>query len=115
MDLAQMQAGIRQFIRERDWEKFHTPKNLAMALAGEAAELLELFQWLTPKESEEIMSTKTAEAVRDELADVFVYCLRMADVLGVDLKAAVIAKMQKNAVKYPAELARGKATKYDQL
>ncbi len=115
-ELEVLQAQIRAFVKARDWDQFHTPKNLAMALAGEAGELMELFQWLTPAESSQVMQdAKQAEAIRDELADVFVYTLRVCDVLGVDLKAAVQAKMQKNAAKYPEDLARGNATKYDQL
>jgi len=111
-----LQALIRDFVRERDWEKFHSPKNLAMALAGESGELIELFQWLTPEESAQIMqSEKSAEQVRDELADVLFYCLRLADVLSVDLEAAVLAKMRKNAAKYPVALAKGRAVKYTDL
>lgn len=115
-DLTQLVQAVRAFVRERDWEQFHTPKNLAMALTGEAAELMELFQWLTPEQSAAVMSEpKTAEKVRDELADVLVYCLRIADVLNIDPAAAIFAKLAKNAAKYPVELARGKATKYDEL
>lgn len=115
-DLDQLTAAVRAFVRERDWEQFHTPKNLAMALAGEAAELMEIFQWLTAEQSAAVMlDAEAAEQVRDELADTLVYCLRMGDVLGIDLGAAVIAKMAKNAAKYPVELSKGKATKYDAL
>jgi NTP pyrophosphatase (non-canonical NTP hydrolase) len=115
-ELDSFQERICAFVRERDWEQFHTPKNLAMALAGEAAELMELFQWLTPEQSAAIMTdAKRAEAVRDEVADILFYTLRVADVLGIDLFRAVDAKMAKNAAKYPVELAKGKATKYDEL
>lgn len=107
---------MRAFVRERDWEKFHTPKNLAMALTGEASELQELFQWLTPEESQQIMlDPAKAKKVQDELADVLVYCVRLADVLGIDPEAAIWAKMQQNAAKYPPELAKGRAVKYDEL
>jgi NTP pyrophosphatase (non-canonical NTP hydrolase) len=87
-----------------------------MALAGEAGELTELFQWLTPDQSLNIMQdAPKAEAVRDELADIFGYCLRLADILGVDLEAAFTAKMAKNALKYPVHLAKGSAAKYTEL
>jgi len=116
MDIAKFQAELRAFVRERDWEKFHTPKNLAMALAGEAGELLEIFQWLTAEESASVMQDpKKALAVRDEIADVVVYCLRLSDVLKIDLSAAIKDKMKRNGEKYPAELARGKAVKYTDL
>jgi NTP pyrophosphatase (non-canonical NTP hydrolase) len=101
--IAALQAQYREFTAERDWDQFHTPKNLVMALTGEVGELTELFQWLTPPESAGIMSDPSLAAqVRDELADVFAYLIRLADVLGVDLEQAFTAKMIKNAVKYPA-------------
>lgn len=116
MDTRKLQADLRAFVRERDWEKFHTPKNLAMALAGEAGELLEIFQWLTADESAAIMQDpKKALAVSDEIADVVVYCLRLSDVLKIDIGAAIADKMRRNAEKYPADLARGKAVKYTEL
>lgn len=116
MDVAKIQTWLREFVRERDWEQFHNPKNLVMALTGEAGELAELFQWLTPEQAASILADPVqAERVRDELADVLVYCLRLADVLGVDLDQAVWTKLGKNAAKYPADLARGKAVKYTDL
>jgi NTP pyrophosphatase (non-canonical NTP hydrolase) len=116
LDLAELQSYLRGFIRERDWEQFHNPKNLAMALAGEAGELLEIFQWLTPEQASAVMAdAKAAQAVRHELADVLVYCARLADVLKIDLHAAVWDKMRHNAAKYPVDRARGKATKYTDL
>lgn len=97
--LEELVERLRRDVRERGWEPFHTPKNLAMALAGEAGELLAEFQWLTPEESARVMdSPEKAAAVRSELADVFSYLLRLADVLGVDLveaageKADVVAR-----------------------
>ena len=114
--LETLTAFVRDFVKARDWEQFHTPKNLAMALAGEVGELIEHFQWLTADESRQLMSDpKKAEAVRDELADVCVYCLRLGDVLGIDLAQAIRAKMAKNAAKYPVEQAKGKAVKYTDL
>lgn len=102
-----MQNRLRDFASERHWEQFHTPKNLAMALAGEVGELAAIFQWLTPDESAKVMAdTLRAEWVRDEIADILAYLLRLADVLGVSLEAALAAKMIKNARKYPAGTAR---------
>jgi NTP pyrophosphatase (non-canonical NTP hydrolase) len=115
-DFAELQSYMREFVKDREWEQFHTPKNLAMALAGEAGELLEIFQWLTPDESQSIMKDpKTAQAVKDELADVLAYCARLADVLSVDVGGAVWEKMRRNAAKYPADKARGNAKKYTDL
>jgi dCTP diphosphatase len=102
MSIETLQDQLRQFAAERDWEQFHTPKNLVMALTGEAGELTEIFQWLTPEESAAVMADPgRATAVRDELADVLAYLLRLADVLGVDIEQALTDKMVKNAVKYP--------------
>lgn len=115
MDTEKIQDKIRQFARERDWEKFHTPKNIATALTVEASELMELFQWLTTEESEQIMKTDKAQAVRHEVADVAVYLLRLCDLLKIDLSAAIDEKIKLNAQKYPVELAKGHARKYDEL
>jgi NTP pyrophosphatase (non-canonical NTP hydrolase) len=103
MPIADLQRQLREFAAERDWEQFHSPKNLVMALVGEVGELTELFQWLTPEESARIMADSGAAGmVRDELADVLAYLLRLSDVLGVDLEEALAAKIIKNAAKYPA-------------
>lgn len=116
LDVGAIQAAQRAFVAERAWQCFHTPKNLAMALAGEAGELLELFQWLTAAESQAIMDEpRAAEAVRDEVADVVLYALRLADVLDIDLDAAVRAKLAKNEAKYPADKVRGVARKYTEI
>ena len=116
MPLDELQAALAAFARERDWEQFHTPKNLAMALAGEAGELLALFQWLTPEESASIMDDpSSAEAVRGEIADVAAYLLRLTDVLHIDLAQAVIDKLAVNQHRYPVELAHGSAEKYGKL
>src|SRR5258708_39314710 len=110
VSIASLQRQLRDFAVERDWEQFHTPKNLVMALAGEVGELMEIFQWLTPAQSADIMADPAqAAGVRDEVADVFAYLLRLSDVLGVDLAAALTDKMAKNAVKYPVDTARGVA------
>jgi len=98
--------GLRQRLREfaaaRDWERYHGPKNLSMALAVEAAELLEIFQWLTPEESAEVMADPgRADAVADELADILIYLIRVADVLGVDLPTVAAAKIDRNEARFP--------------
>lgn len=111
-DLEALARVIRAFVKERDWDQFHTPKNLAMGVAIEAAELMEEFHWLTPEQSA-ALPPQTLAAVRHEMADVFVYLVLLADKLGVDLLAAAAEKIAINAAKYPADTVRGKATKYD--
>ena len=101
--------AIDDFAKERDWEQFHSPKNLVMALTGEVGELNELFQWLKEDESVKINS----DDVRQEIADVFIYILRLADKLDIDIEDAVKEKMIINAKKYPVVLAKGNATKYN--
>jgi NTP pyrophosphatase (non-canonical NTP hydrolase) len=110
-DLLQLRELVRQFVDERDWDQFHTPKNLASALTVEAAELLEHFQWLKDGRADELGPDKLKE-VRHEMADVLVYLVRIADKLDVDLVAAVQEKMVLNRAKYPAEQVRGDARKY---
>jgi dCTP diphosphatase len=109
-----LRTRLQSFARARDWEQFHTPKNLAMALAGEVGELIEIFQWLTADESERVMDGPRAEDVEDELADVFIYLLRMADVLGVDLAEATRAKLERNEDRYPVPHVRGRADRAPQ-
>ena len=105
---------LRSFARDRDWEPFHSPKNLAIALSVEAGELLEHFQWLTAEQSAHLSELELAK-VRLELADVFLYLLRLSDRLGVDLIAAAFEKIDINAKKYPVALAKGTAKKYTEL
>lgn len=112
--IAQLKKEIARFARERDWEQFHTPKNLAMALAIEAAEVAEIFQWLTPAQAE-ALGAKKREDLADELADTYVLLLKLADAYGVDLVDAARRKLVKAALKYPVEKAKGVATKYDEL
>ncbi|HEV8442273.1 MAG TPA: nucleotide pyrophosphohydrolase [Steroidobacteraceae bacterium] len=109
--LAQLRDALRQFAADRDWDQFHSPKNLASALAVEAAELLERFQWLTEDQSRHLSAVELGK-VREEMADVLNYLVRLADKLDVDLIAAARAKIQLNAVKYPVDQARGSAKKY---
>jgi NTP pyrophosphatase (non-canonical NTP hydrolase) len=112
-ELAQLRALVRQFVHERDWDQFHTPKNLSAALSVEAAELLEHFQWLQRGERTELGEAKL-EQVRHEMADVLVYLVRLADKLDVDLIAAVHEKMLLNRAKYPADKVRGDPRKYNE-
>jgi dCTP diphosphatase len=109
--LNELRERISAFVAERDWTQFHTPKNLAMAMIVEAAELVEQFQWDTPQESQQLTSEKR-EAVSHELADTFVYLLRIAEVLQIDLIEATNRKIELNAKKYPVEKARGSNAKY---
>jgi dCTP diphosphatase len=105
---------LRKFAAERDWEQFHTPKNVSMALSVEASELLEIFQWLTPEESQ-ALSKAQMDRVKEEVGDVANYLIRLCDLLEVDLLECARDKIAINAQKYPAEQVRGKALKYDQL
>lgn len=113
-DLTKLRDDLRRFAAERNWERYHSPKNLASALIVEAAELLERFQWLTEDESKTLAPAALAK-VREEMADVLIYLVRLADTLEVDLLAAAREKMAANARKYPAEKARGNSRKYSEL
>ena len=110
-ELEELRIRIADFARERDWDQFHSPKNLSMALIVEAAELLEHFQWLKQSESFELPKDKL-QAVEEELADILVYLVRIADQLGIDLISATNRKIKSNEAKYPADLVRGSSRKY---
>ena len=112
--LLNLRDKLRAFAAERDWDQFHSPKNLAIALSVEAAELLEHFQWIADTESGALPST-TLDRVREEMADVLLYLVRLADKLDVDLIDASLGKLEINAEKYPAKLARGSSKKYTDL
>jgi NTP pyrophosphatase (non-canonical NTP hydrolase) len=112
-DIDRIVRQLREFAREREWERFHTPKNLAMALAVEAAELLEQFQWLTEAESAAPDEARLVR-IRDEIADVLLYLLQLSDRLGIDVLAAATDKLRMNAERYPADKVRGKAAKSDE-
>ena len=112
--LDSLRRHIREFAFARQWERYHTPKNLAMAMIVEAAELVEQFQWLTPEESA-ALSPFRREAVRQEIVDVLIYLTRLADLLDIDLLQAAADKLEINARKYPVDQARGNADKYDTL
>lgn len=112
--LHELRDALRLFAAERDWDQFHSPRNLATALTVEAAELLEPFQWLGEAESRELPPAARA-AVEEEMADVLLYLVRLADRLDVDLVEAARTKMARNAEKYPVEKSRGSSRKYDEL
>ena len=104
MDVQDLQKRLRAFAAERDWQPYQTPKNLAMAMVVEAAELVEIFQWLTPEESQAIAKdTAKQQHVGEEIADVMLYLMQIADYTGVDVQAAVERKLKLNALKYPAK------------
>jgi dCTP diphosphatase len=111
LGLEDLRSAISAFIQERDWEQFHSPKNLAMALSVEVAEIVEHFQWLTEEDSKNLPPEKLAE-VREEIGDVMIYLTELAEKLGIDPVEAAKAKMMINGQKYPAELVKGKASKY---
>ena len=113
-DLEQLRESVEKFAAERDWDQFHTPKNLSMALAGEAGELLEVFQWLTAEQSQNL-DAAGKERAAEEMADVLIYLVRLADKLGIDLVAAAQDKIRLNEERYPADKARGNARKYSEL
>lgn len=106
-NLQQFRDHVRQFVEERDWRQFHSPKNLSMALAIEAAELMEHFQWITADASREL-DEEARHAVGEELADVFCYALALANEMELDMTSTLLAKMEKNRQKYPAEKYRGR-------
>jgi NTP pyrophosphatase (non-canonical NTP hydrolase) len=112
--LDSLRDRLRAFIAERDWDQFHNPKNLAMALVAEAGELVEHFQWLTPEQADSLPRETLAE-VEHEIADVLIFLVELADRLAIDPLAAAEKKLALNAQKYPVDKARGKATKYDKL
>jgi len=112
--LLALRDALRQFAAERDWDVFHTPKNLAMALCGEAGEVIEHFQWLTAEQSADL-APEVRAAVALELADVLLYLVRLADVLEVDLAEVAERKLLINAQRYPVDKARGRADKHDRL
>ena len=112
--LETLRARITAFAAERDWDQFHNPKNLAMAVAAEAGELVEHFQWLTPEQSASLPRA-TREEVAIECADVLLFLLRLCDKLDIDLASAAEKKLVLNAGKYPADKSRGRSTKYNKL
>ena len=114
--VAELKAKVLAFVKERDWEQFHAPKNLSMALAAEAGELMEHFLWASTESSREIVNDPAKRAkIAEELADVVIYAIEFANMTGLDLSASIAAKMEANAKKYPVEKSRGKSDKYTEL
>jgi len=114
--LAELKAQIYAFAKEREWQQFHSPKNLSMALSAEAAELMEHFLWVDPSVSKARAEEPARRRdIEDELADIVIYALEFANMTGIDLSRAIEVKMAANAAKYPVEKARGRADKYNEL
>jgi dCTP diphosphatase len=114
--IAELKSRVLAFARERDWEQFHAPKNLSMALAAEAGELMEHFLWSTPEASRAVVNDPAKRAkIAEELADVVIYALEFANVTGLDVAAVIEAKMAANGQKYPVEKAKGRSDKYTEL
>lgn len=111
--LTELRDVIREFTRERDWDQFHTPKNLAASVSIEAGELLEQFQWVRTGEAVELGEARL-QAVRHEIADVLAYLIRLADKLDIDLRAALLEKLELNRAKYPVDKVKGDSRKYDE-
>jgi dCTP diphosphatase len=114
LDLNDLKKRFSMFAKEREWEQFHTPKNISMALSVEASELMEIFQWLKSGDKAELNSDQLNQ-VKEELADVLLYAIRLADLLDINLEKAIPEKMEKNAQKYPVEKARGNSKKYTEF
>jgi dCTP diphosphatase len=114
--VSELKTRVLAFVRERDWEQFHTPKNLSMALAAETGELMEHFLWASAEQSRVIATEPDRRSkIADELADVVIYALEFANMTGLDVSAAIEAKMAANAKRYPVEKARGRSDKYTEL
>ena len=114
MDIDKIKNDLRKFAEDRDWEQFHSPKNLTMALSGEVGELTEIFQWLSEEQSKkENIADEDLEKVREEVADILLYIIRLSDKLDIDLEHAVLDKLKINKEKYPIQLSKGNATKYN--
>ncbi|MFM8618404.1 MAG: nucleotide pyrophosphohydrolase [Opitutaceae bacterium] len=114
--VAELKSQVLAFVRERDWEQFHSPKNLSMALAAEAGELMEHFLWSTPDEAASVARDPAKrERIAEELADVVIYALEFSNMTGIDVAAAIESKLASNARRYPVEKARGRSDKYTEL
>jgi NTP pyrophosphatase (non-canonical NTP hydrolase) len=114
MDTKKLQKKLARFAADRDWEQFHNPKNLAIALSVECSELLEEFQWLTEDQASRVMETPDlAERIREEMADIASYLLQLASKLDIDIEDALLKKIETNAAKYPVEKFKGSAKKYN--
>ncbi|MCX7708957.1 MAG: nucleotide pyrophosphohydrolase [Clostridia bacterium] len=114
-DLKEAMEALIRFRNERDWEQYHTPKNLSMSIAIEAAELMEHFQWKHSGEGKESLGKDEFDKIQEEISDVAAYLLMLTHDLGIDLNKAMLDKIKKNALKYPVDKCRGKSDKYDNL
>ena len=110
MDIQAVAARLNQFAEDRDWDQYHNPKNLAMAIAGETGELLEVFQWLTPDQAANL-TTAQRDAAKDEVADILIYVIRLADKLDIDIDEAVTSKINTNIVRFPPDAVQDVASK----
>lgn len=115
IDLEKVLNSINDFSQERDWDQFHSIKNLSMALSVESSELVEIYQWISEEESNDMNNTTIVSKAQDEIADIFIYLLRIADKLNINIEQAVYAKLAQNAAKYPVDKSRGNSKKYDEL
>lgn len=116
IDLPKIYETMETFVKERDWDQFHSIKNLSMALSVETSELMEIFQWMSEADANNIQNNPQKHGqLKDEVADVFFYLMRIVDKSGIDLEEAIMQKMQKNAAKYPVEKSRGSIKKYTEL
>ena len=116
IDLLKLNSELELFVKERDWDQFHSVKNLTMALSVECSELVEIFQWMTEEESNGVTQDQvTIDKVQDEVADIFLYLMRILSKTNIDLESAVKSKIKKNAEKYPVALARGNSKKYSEF
>jgi dCTP diphosphatase len=115
MDLNELTERVRTFAQDREWEQFHTPQSLLLAVQAELGELAEHFLWVSDQDVDDAWKAGKRQGVSEEIADVLIYLLRLADVMGIDIDAAVQSKIDINAEKYPVEKARGRSTKYTEL
>ena len=114
IDIERLSVALEQFADDRDWHQFHSPKNLVMALTGEVGELTEIFQWMTEEQSRTAThDANTAQQIKDELADVMLYLVRLSSVLGINMNEALTQKLQRNVENYPADKVRGSSKKYN--
>ena len=112
MDIENIKNKLKDFSKERNWDKYHTPKNLAMALSVEASELVEIFQWLNDKESDNLNS-EDLQSVKEEISDILIYLIRIADKLEINIEESLIEKLKINEQKYPIDLSKNNAVKYN--
>ena len=108
---ATVKSLIEKFIQDRDWKRFHTPRNLAESISIESAELLEIFQWITTDEAHLMKNAANFERLQEELADILIYCISMFNAIGTDIVKALVDKIQKNETKYPSEVSKGTYSK----